>query len=57
MLYTIYMPRIAAKLVKQGFPIVKTELNEKNPDFLIYKFEDNDEFKQALSKIFEKERG
>lgn len=57
MLYTIYMPRIAAKLVKQGFPIVKTELNEKNPDFLIYKFEDSDEFKQAISKIFEEERG
>lgn len=57
MLYTIYMPRIAAKLVKQGFPIIKTELNEKNPDFLIYKFEDNDEFKQALNKIFKEERG
>lgn len=57
MLYTIYMPRIAAKLVKQGFPIIKTELNENKPDFLVYKFEDTNEFKQALNKIFEKERG
>lgn len=55
--FTVYMPRIAAELVKQGFPIAKTELNEKKPDFLVYKFEDTSEFKQALNKIFEKERG
>lgn len=54
-LFSIYMPKVAARLKKMGFTIIKTEPNLKNPKFLVYKFEDTPELRIALDKILRKE--
>lgn len=56
MLFSIFMPRIAAALVEQGFPIVKIEQGKNNPKYKVYQFEDTIEFQLALNKIIEKEK-
>ena len=53
-LYLIFMPDIAAKLVRKGFPVVKTEPNKKNPQYLVYLFENTLEFQLALQEILDK---
>ena len=54
-LFSIFMPHVAAELISQGFKIVKTEPNKKNPQYVVYKFEDTPEFQLALKKILERE--
>lgn len=50
-LYTIFMPRVAAKLQKMGFKLIKTEVNRKKPQFFVYKFEDTPELHKALEQL------
>lgn len=50
-LYTIYMPKTAAKLQEMGFKLIKIEPNKKRPRFSVYKFEDTPEFHTALEQI------
>lgn len=54
-LFSIFMPRIAAELMEQGFKIIKTEPNKKDTKYLVYKFEDTPEFQLALKHILRKE--
>jgi len=53
-MYLIFMPNIAAKLIRKGFPIIKTEPNRKNPKYLVYFFENTLDFQIALQEILEK---
>lgn len=47
----IYMPWVAAELRKQGFPIVRTEVNPSKPQFDCYIFEETPELLAAFTKI------
>ena len=49
--FTVYMPRIAAELRKQGFKILEVIPNDRKPQFDAYVFEDCSEFRKAFSKI------
>ena len=53
-LYTIFTPALAAKLVRRGFEIVKTAPNKKNPNFIVFYFENTIDFQIALQKLLEK---
>ena len=47
----IFSRNIALELRKQGFNIVRTEVNKKHPQYDVYVFESNDEFIKALNKL------
>lgn len=47
----IYMPWVAAQLRKQGFPIVRVEVNPNKPQFDCYVFEETEELIAAFTKI------
>lgn len=47
----IYMPWVAAELRKQGFPIVRVEVNPNKPQFDCYVFEETAELLAAFTKI------
>ena len=47
----IYMPWVAAQLRKQGFPIVRVEVNPNKPQFDCYVFEETAELVAAFTKI------
>lgn len=49
--FTVYMPRIARELVREGFPILKIVPNEKKPQYYAYVFENTQEFLEAFSKV------
>ena len=53
-LYLIFMPDVAAKLIRKGFSVVKTEPNKKNPKYTVYFFENSLNFQLALQEILEK---
>lgn len=50
-LYPIFKRENAMKLKQLGFPIEDCETNKKNPNYVIYYFEETEEFKKAFSKI------
>lgn len=50
-LYTIFMQRVANQLESRGFKVIKIEPNKKHPNFLVWKFEDTVELRQALREI------
>lgn len=47
----IYTKRVAYELRKQGFPIVRVEVNPNKPEFDCYVFENTEVFQQALTVI------
>ena len=47
-LYPVFMPGLALRLEKQGFPVIKIEPNKKRPQFNVYYFNDTVEFHRAL---------
>ena len=53
-LFSVFMPRIAAKLQQLGFNIISIEPNKKDNRYMVYKFEDTPEFQIALEKITRK---
>ena len=54
-LFSIFTPRIAAMLVKQGFPIIQRSKNLKTPQYPVYQFENTIEFQLAFDEIMKKE--
>lgn len=52
--YTIFSLRIANALARQGFKIVNTGINIKNPKYSVFYFEDSQELRDALDKLTEK---
>lgn len=55
-LYCIYTRKIAIKLRERGFPIVKTDVNHRYPQFDCYFFLDTEDFQKELSKITKEKR-
>ena len=49
--YTIFSLRIANALAKQGFEIVNTGINVKNPKYSVFYFKDSEELRTALDKL------
>ena len=49
--FKVFTKRLAIKLREQGFKIVKTEVNNKKPQFDIYCFEDTEELRQAVADL------
>lgn len=54
--YTIYAKWLALALRKQGFRIIRTEVNENYPQYDTYVFEDNDDLQIAISQLTKKSR-
>lgn len=50
-LWNIYSQKVAVELRKRGFKIVKTEPNNKFPQYDMYGFENTPEFQKALKEI------
>ena len=50
----IYTKRIAYELRKQGFPIVRVEVNPNKPEFDCYVFQETEEFINALIALTNK---
>lgn len=44
----VYSRRVALELRKQGFKIIKTEVNYKRPQFDVYCFEKTEKLEKAL---------
>ena len=49
--YIVYMPYIATELRKEGFNIIRTEVNPHKPQFECYVFENTPEFIKAFTRI------
>lgn len=47
----IYMPWVATELRKQGFPIIRVDVNPNKPQFDCYVFEETKELIEAFTKI------
>ena len=47
----IYTKWVAYELRKQGFPIVRVEINPNKPQYDCYVFAETDEFYKALAAI------
>lgn len=52
----IFMPSIALRLQDFGFPIIRKEVNRKNPRYEVYFFEDTQDFEKALTVIMEERK-
>ena len=50
-LYPIFMRRVAFRLEKMGFKVVKIQPNKKKPEYNVYYFEDTIELHRALIEI------
>ena len=50
-LYPIFKRDNAMKLKEMGFPIEDASTNKRNPNYVIYYFEQTDKFIQAFNKI------
>ena len=49
--FKVFTKRLAIKLREQGFKIVRTEVNNKKPQFDIYCFEDSEELREAIKTL------
>ena len=49
--YTIYTRWLAVELRKQGFRIIRTEVNEKFPQYDCWVFEDSTDLQIAISYL------
>lgn len=49
--YKIYSRWLALALRKQGFKIIKTDVNEYHPQFDVWFFEDSEELQAAISAL------
>ena len=49
--YTVFSLRLAHQLTKRGFEIIGTGINNRNPKYLCYHFEDSKELRAAIEEI------
>lgn len=49
--FKVFTRKLAIKLRERGFQIVKTEINNKQPQFDIYCFEDTNELRKAVAEL------
>lgn len=51
--FIIFKPEIAVKLIRKGFPLIRTEPSRKHPGSIVYVFENTLEFQLAFQEIME----
>lgn len=54
--YTIYSKWLAYELRKQGFRIVKTDINQNFPQFICWVFENSEDLQIAIRYLTEKKK-
>lgn len=54
--FTIYARWLAVKLREEGFRIIRTEVNEKHPQYDCWVFEDSKDLQIAISYLTRKHR-
>lgn len=54
--YRVYTRWIAVELRREGFKILDTDVNEYNPEFKVWIFEDTPEFRAAFTRISRSKR-
>ena len=54
--YRVYTRWIALQLRREGFKIIGTDINEYNPEFKVWIFEDSPEFQEAFRRISQSKR-
>lgn len=52
--YTIYARWLAVELRKQGFRIIRTEINEQRPQYDTYIFENSVDLQNAITYLTKK---
>lgn len=52
--YTVFSLRIANILVRQGFEIIGSGVNAKNPKLSVFYFDDTPAFRAALKRLTDK---
>ena len=55
--YKVFTKKLANILCRQGFQIVRTELNNSKPWLYVYLFEDSEELRQAIEKYIQGGKG
>lgn len=51
MLFQIFKKSVAMELRENGFPIIDAMTNKKNPNFVVYLFEDTKELREEFERI------
>lgn len=54
--FRVYTRWIALELRKQGFRIIGTDINQYNPEFKVWIFEDNPKFLKAFRTVSQSKR-
>ncbi len=49
--YVIYTKRIAYELRKQGFKLIRTDINPNFPQYITYIFENSPQLQKEMSKF------
>lgn len=52
--YTVFNLRFANILAQKGFQMVGSGINIKNPKYMVFHFEDTEEFRAELAKLTKK---
>lgn len=52
--FFIYTPTLAAKLIRRGFKLIRTEPSKKRPGSLVYVFENTLEFQLTYQELIDK---
>ena len=55
-LYAIFNMRVANKLEKLGFKVIKMDKNRKNPRYMVYYFEDSVELREAVRPLITRKK-
>lgn len=54
--FTIYSKWLAYELRKQGFRLIKTDINQNFPQFICWVFENNEDLQIAIRCLTEKRK-
>ncbi len=52
--FTVYMPRIASRLMSRGFKVIEIIPNPKKPQYRAFVFEETQDFLKAFTEIANK---
>lgn len=55
-LYAIFNIRVANELEKQGFKVIKMDVNHKNPRYMVYYFEDSVALREAIHPLITRKK-
>ena len=54
--YRVYTRWIALQLRREGYKIIGTDINEYNPEFKVWIFENTPEFQEAFHRVSRSKR-